>query len=81
MKALPPQCGFLHARRVEETLNNFIASADPVLESKHVPLYKNPANDESQSSSQEESELYGKYGKDLTFLNSSKYKQVGFQYF
>ncbi|XP_068713837.1 F-box DNA helicase 1-like [Montipora foliosa] len=37
LNALPEKSGFLYARRVEDTLKNFIASADNTVEAKHVP--------------------------------------------
>lgn len=74
MNALPPKSGYLHARRVEETLNNFLSSADREVMIEHVPLYKEPTIDISSS---EDSGIFGKHGKDKTFLNSKEYKEVG----
>ena len=75
MNALPPKSGYLHARRVEDTLKNFIASADTAVKSAHVPPVSRAVRDVSAS---EGSELFGDNGADLTYLNSEKYVQVCF---
>ncbi|CAH3113056.1 unnamed protein product [Pocillopora meandrina] len=76
MDALPLNCGYLHARRVEETLNNFIASADTTVNPKHVPAAKRALVDVSFS---EESEvltsIFGEYGSDTSYLNSDQHIQ------
>lgn len=74
MNALPPKCGYLHARRVEDTLKNFIASSDAAVAAKHVPPAHRARVDVSSS---EGSEIFGDHGADLTYLNSEKYIQVG----
>ncbi|XP_015775793.1 PREDICTED: F-box DNA helicase 1-like [Acropora digitifera] len=45
MNALPSECGFLHARRVEDTLKNFIASASTSVKKKHIPEARVYASD------------------------------------
>jgi len=75
MNALPPKCGYLHGRRVEDTLKNFIASADTVVKATHVPPVNRAVAD--VSASEGSSEIFGNHGADLTYLNSEKYIQVG----
>ncbi|KAK2555635.1 F-box DNA helicase 1 [Acropora cervicornis] len=45
MNALPSEGGFLHARRVEDTLKNFIASASTTVKKKHIPEARVYASD------------------------------------
>jgi len=73
MNALPPKCGYLHGRRVEDTLKNFIASADTVVKATHVPPVNRAVAD--VSASEGSSEIFGNHGADLTYLNSEKYIQ------
>ena len=75
MNALPPKSGYLHARRVEDTLKNFIASADTVVKASHVPPVSRSVRDISPS---EGSQIFGDNGADVNYLNSDKYVQVGF---
>ena len=76
MNALPAKGGYLHARRVEDTLKNFIASADTAVQAKHVPPVQRAVVDVSSS---EGSETFGDHGADLTYLNSEKYVKVRVQ--
>ena len=78
MNALPSNCGYLHARRVEETLNNFIASADITVSPKHVPAAKRTSVDISTSEGSEiVISIFGEHGSDTSYLNSDKHIQVG----
>ena len=78
MDALPLNCGYLHARRVEETLNNFIASADTTVNPKHVPATKRASVDVSSSEGSEVlTSIFGEYGSDTSYLNSDQHIQVG----
>ena len=77
MNALPSNCGYLHARRVEETLNNFIASADTTVNPKHVPAAKRTLVDVSSSDGSEiVVSIFGEHGTDTSYLNSDQYIQV-----
>ena len=77
MNALPPKCGYLHARRVEETLNNFIASADSTVSTKHVPAANRAVVDVSLSEGSEVvKSIFGDHGTDMRYLNSDNYIQV-----
>ncbi|XP_066030353.1 F-box DNA helicase 1 isoform X2 [Pocillopora verrucosa] len=76
MNALPSNCGYLHARRVEETLNNFIASADTTVNPKHVPAAKRTLVDVSSSEGSEiVVSIFGEHGTDTSYLNSDQYIQ------
>ena len=78
MDALPLNCGYLHARRVEETLNNFIASADTTVNRKHVPVTKRASVVVSSSEGSEVmTSIFGEYGSDTSYLNSDQHIQVG----
>ena len=78
MNALPSNCGYLHARRVEETLNNFIASADTTVNPKHVPAAKRTLVEVSSSEGSEiVVSIFGEHGTDTSYLNSDQYIQVG----
>ena len=74
MKALPDKSGYLHAKRVQETLENFMSSADDVVKMEHIPEWKGKVANVSTSSEHEE--LYGKHGSNHSYLNSQEYKQV-----
>ena len=74
MNALPSQSGYLHARRVEDTLKNFIASADTTVQAKHVPPANSAVIDVSVS---EGSLIFGVHGGDMKYLNSEKFVRVG----
>ncbi|XP_022801523.1 F-box DNA helicase 1-like [Stylophora pistillata] len=76
MNVLPSDCGYLHARRVEETLNNFIASADITVSPKHVPAAKRTSVDISTSEGSEiVISIFGEHGSDTSYLNSDKHIQ------
>ena len=74
MNALPLKSGYLHAKRVEETLNNFIASSDVEVTVEHVPPFK--ANNKMTLFNSEDNEIYGEHGSSTDYLTSLKYKQV-----
>lgn len=69
MDALPDELGYLHAKRVGDTLNNFIASADEAFKLVHVPEV-NLENLSSEDSSVKDKAEPG-------YLNSTKWKKVG----
>ena len=73
MNALPSTSGYLHARRVEDTLKNFIASADTTVQAKHVPPAHSAVTDVASS---EGSLIFGCHGGDMKYLNSEKYVKV-----
>lgn len=78
MNALPNECGYLHARRVETTLNNFIASADTTVKAEHVPRANRAAVEVSLSEGSDiVQSIFGTHGADMNYLNSDRYIQVG----
>ena len=78
MNALPDKCGYLHARRVEDTLKNFIASSDAAVKNKHVPAANRAVVEVSLSEGRDiVQSIFGDHGADMTYLNSDKYIQVG----
>ena len=53
MENLPGESEYLHAKRVQETLDNFISSADDVVEVVHIPELKGKAANVSSLNSRE----------------------------
>ena len=53
METLPGESEYLHAKRVQETLENFISSADDVVEVVHIPELKGKAANVSSLNSRE----------------------------
>ncbi|XP_073249885.1 F-box DNA helicase 1-like [Porites lutea] len=53
MENLPGESEYLHAKRVQETLENFISSADDVVEVVHIPELKGKAANVSSLNSRE----------------------------
>jgi len=77
MNALPNECGYLHARRVEDTLKNFIASSDTTVQAKHVPRTNRVIVEVSLSEGSDVVQsIFGTHGADVTYLNSDKHIQV-----
>lgn len=79
MEALPPDFGYLHAKRVSDTLDKFIASADETLKLEHVPEVSREVveNLSSEHSSEDMRAILGKEAPKTDYLNSKKCKQVG----
>ncbi|KAL9960100.1 hypothetical protein ACROYT_G033506 [Oculina patagonica] len=76
MNALPNECGYLHARRVEDTLKNFIASADTSVRPEHVPRANRAVVEGSLSEGSDiVQSIFGNHGADMKYLNSDKYIQ------
>ncbi|XP_020615014.1 F-box DNA helicase 1-like isoform X2 [Orbicella faveolata] len=76
MNALPNECGYLHARRVEDTLKNFIASSDTTVQAKHVPRTNRVVVEVSLSEGSDiVQSIFGNHGADVTYLNSDKHIQ------
>ena len=74
MNALPNECGYLHARRVEDTLKNFIASSDTTVQAKHVPHANRAVVEVSLSEGSDiVQSIFGNHGADVTYLNSEKH--------
>ena len=74
MNALPNECGYLHARRVEDTLKNFIASSDTTVQAKHVPHANRAVVEVSLSEGSDiVQSIFGNHGRDVTYLNSEKH--------
>ena len=72
MNALPSECGFLHARRVEGTLKNFLASTNTTVKTKHIPPARVYASDLL-----EESALFGDQERfDEAYFQSEIYLKV-----
>ena len=77
MNALPNECGYLHARRVEDTLKNFIASSDTTVQAKHVPRTNRAVVEVSLSEGSDiVQSIFGNHGADVTYLNSDKHIRV-----
>ena len=77
MNALPNECGYLHARRVEDTLKNFIASSDTTVQAKHVPSTNRAVVEVSLSEGRDiVRSIFGNHGADVTYLNSDKHIRV-----
>ena len=63
---------------MEDTLKNFIASADTTVKAEHVPRANRAVVEVSLSEGSDiVASIFGNYGADMTYLNSNKYIQVG----
>ena len=76
MDALPDKCGYLYARRVDDTLKNFIASTSSVVKAEHVPPVNSTAVVVSSESGDLVNSIFGEHGSDLSYLNSENHVEV-----
>ena len=73
MDALSDDCKYLEAKRVENSLKNFMASADTAVTIQHV----SEVNREEVETSEDENHKVSAIHQRVDYLNSKKYKQVG----